>query len=327
MIDGVSRERQSDSPYSVGYGYIAIPSGVDRDNYIDTCFRRERVTVITDLGGVFNDCYITSDALQRISFPSNIEEKGSCVCFISCTFNNKPIVVGVLQGDNSSSMLKENMYQVRKVMGDSEVLIQANPKDNSLVINLTSSKAGKVFLKCVGSEENELNIVSSGSVNVSADKSINATSYKEASVQIKDVENKNDVYQIYFDKEKALLTRKCQSTKEDTTIVLDQNGVDIKTEGGNKEIKIDLENILLKTDKKVNINNGGQSMVKAEDLILRIDQLQTQISQIVQAFATGAAAAVNMDGGRTAMTTAYGSLSGIVKIDFNPIKSKIGFLD
>lgn len=75
MIDGVSRERQSDSPYSVGYGYIAIPSGVDRDDYIDTCFRRERVTVITDLGGVFNDCYITSDALQRISFPSDIEEK------------------------------------------------------------------------------------------------------------------------------------------------------------------------------------------------------------------------------------------------------------
>lgn len=326
-IDGVNRRIQRNAPYSIGHGYIAIPSEIERENYIKTCFRKQRITIITDLGSVFNDCYITSEAIQRISFPQKDGEKGSCVVYASCPFSSKPIVFGVLQGDESSSLLKENMWVMEKSMGDTTISIQFDPKNNVATLNVVSAGKSKVVVQSKGSEESELNIESSGKVNVIADKEVNATSYGKVTCSVKDVEQKDDTYQVTFDKEQLSITRKCANTSEDTSILINQEGIDIKIEQGNKEIKMDQNGILLKTDQKVNINNGSQAMVKSDTLIQLIDQIQTQISQIVQAFMTGSNAAVAMDGGRTAMSTAYLSLQGIQHIDFNSIKSEIGFLD
>lgn len=50
-------------------GYITIPTGCERKDFIDTCMRRCKVMVYFD-GGVFKqDVPITREALNNITFP------------------------------------------------------------------------------------------------------------------------------------------------------------------------------------------------------------------------------------------------------------------
>jgi hypothetical protein len=60
-------------------GYITIPTGCERKDFIDTCMRRCKVMVYFD-GGVFKqDVPITREALNNITFPDAPGELGSPV--------------------------------------------------------------------------------------------------------------------------------------------------------------------------------------------------------------------------------------------------------
>ena len=59
--------KRTTTQQTTGFGYVMIPDGVDRDQFVATCFRKCRITIIDDSSGsIIHDCYITNEALQNI---------------------------------------------------------------------------------------------------------------------------------------------------------------------------------------------------------------------------------------------------------------------
>lgn len=367
-IEGVSRQEQRNAPETTGHAYIAIPQGTNREAFIETCYRRNRVTIITDYGTVVNECYILTSTLQEIEFPLDSGSKGSCVCYVSGSFTNKPIVIGVLYENDDSSLLNEQMFRVRKKMNGTEILLQGDAGNNSLIVNVTSSNPSTVQIAVKGNEESKLSIDSSCAVDVKADKSVNIISFGEITSQIKDVEEQEAVYKSTINKDGLIYSRKNEkgdieldinndgisltrvTEKNDISILINDDGFDLKTEKGDKEFKFDKQNLIAKinggeesvtfgqnkitivTGKDLVINNGSDSAVLFQKLVTCIDQIQTQMGLLKEAFNVGANAVPvppPTEGGvaKTSFAAAYAAVAGIVKVDFSPAKSQVVTLD
>lgn len=333
-IEGVARSKQAGSPYSVGFGFIVIPPGIDRDAFVETCYRKEKVTIATDNGAVINECYVTSDTLQKISFPQKVKERGSSIVFVSCEFQTKPIVVGCIGSDDSSTLLSEGMYRVRKRLNGTEVLIQLDPKTNSIVVGLTSKAGteGKVFITSRGSEKCEINLESSGVVKVKADKEIEATSYKEVSSKVVDVRQgkQEDLYSILMNLEEFSIIRK--NEEEEAFLKIVPNEISLSWDKGNEIMTLSKNLIQLTTSKELKINGGREPITLAETLIQKMEMVQTNIDLLVQAFQAGSTAAIPTPGpasdqGKAAFSAAAGVASGVQKVDFSTIKSEVSFTD
>lgn len=333
-VDGVARGRQSGSPYSVGFGFIVIPPGIDRDSFIETCYREEKVTLATDNGLVINKCYITSETLQKINFPQKVNERGSSVTFISCEFQNKPIIIGCIGSDDSSNLLSEGMYRIRKRLNGTEVLVQLDPKTNSIVVGLTAKKdsKGKVFITSKGSEDCEINLESSGVVNVKSDKEVNVTSYGSISAKVVDVAEgkQEDLYSINMDLEEFSVIRKNQD--EESFLKINVKGVDISWDKGKEVLSLKKDSVQITTEKTFKINGGREAIPLSDTLIEKIDMVQKNMDILVSAIQAGMNAAIPTPGpasdqGKAAFSAAYTTASSIQKVDFSAIKSKVSFTD
>lgn len=309
-IEGVSRRVQRNSPESNGHAYIAIPQGIDRDSFIETCYRRNRVTLITDFGAVINECYILNTALQEIEFPQSAGEKGSCVCYVSNSFSNKPIVIGVIYENDNSSLLNEQMFRFRKKMNETEILVQGDPLNNNFIISVTSGNPSNIKLSIKGNEESKLDIDSSGSVNVAADKTVNIMSFGELGFQIKDVEEQDAVYKTTINKEGIVFDRKNSEgevnvTVDNATIIvnrktekitesvsMDDTGIHMTTKNDmtvdltTEELNVKTGNSTLQMNNDlINFNGGGlEGLVKINDVTLKLNNLVNQINAFISIY-------------------------------------------
>lgn len=309
---GVSRQIQKNSPETNGHAYIAIPQGVDRESFIETCYRRNRVTIITDFGAVINECYILDTALQEIQFPEKEGEKGSCVCYISNVFSNKPVVIGVIYENDESSLLNEQMFRVRKKLNGTEILVQGDPKNNGLTVNVTSIDPSVIKVAVKGNEENQVIVESSGSIELKADKKVDVVSFGEINVQIKDVEEQEAVYKTIINKdnlsysrknekgdievlvndEKVSLNRKTEKINE--TFWLDDSGVHLITKEGmtvdfsDSELNIKTgKSTLQMNDSIINFNGGGlEGLVEINQLTAKLNSLVQQVNTFISLYNT-----------------------------------------
>lgn len=358
-----SRRVPRNRPDSVGYAYVGIPPNVDRDEFVESCYRRGRITIITEQGGVFNECYITTEAIQQVVFPELSGEKGTFVVYIANEFYNKPLVIGTLPTSDLSLLLNENETRQRKVFKGVETVVQQDPKSGAIIVGITSQDPAKINIIARGNEETSINVESSGSVNVVTDKNISLKSYESTTESIVDVEKKEDTYEVKKTKESFSTHRKNEkgevqfvvddqaislkrktegndqeilinddgfvvsSEEGDKKIVIDKDKIVLSIKGGDEKITIQDQLIHLETSKNVKINGGGEAITKAETLITLIGQLQAQIQLLKNAFMTGSAAAVPTDGGKAAMAAAATSVQSIINIDFDPIKSQVSLTD
>lgn len=53
--------------YSIEIGYVILPAGVERDNFIDTCDKNLRVSVMIDRNNaVIHNCLVTEQVYQYL---------------------------------------------------------------------------------------------------------------------------------------------------------------------------------------------------------------------------------------------------------------------
>lgn len=340
----MGRENQYNAPQRVGYGYIAIPVGVERENFVETCYRRGRVSIITDYGAVINECYITADVLQQILFPKEVGGKGSCVTFISAEFTNKPIIMGILQTNDESTLLREHMYRIRKIAEDgTEIVMQLDPTEKTILINVSSVEPTKINLSVRGNEESEINVASSGKVNITTDKEINLKSYETLNVSIVDVEKEDDIHSIQWTKEGVTVSRKNENgentvTIDDTVtsvarktqnadelIQLNDDGILLSINGGEESVEMKKDEVNVKTNKTFKVNGGKEPIPLGTTLAQRLDQVEQQILTIKNAFTS--APVGSMDGGAMFKSGLITATSSITTINFEDTKSKVSFTD
>jgi hypothetical protein len=196
-MQGVSRERRYNRFPQTGYGYIVIPQNVDKDEYINDCYLRERVCILTDQGGsMVKDCYITKNAIRDIEFPDIADNKnktGSAIVFVTDTYNNKPTIIGVLSKEDETQFLNPHLFKQEKKYGKKSVSIEGDAKNGVLSINVEDNDnlgvlnisvkgktGGKINIKCQG----DSNFHSDGNTNISSIGNIALKTYNKANGEV-----------------------------------------------------------------------------------------------------------------------------------------------
>jgi len=129
--------KQKNRPYPINTGYIAIPEGVEREQYISNCYSRERVSVMADQGGfMIHDCYVSKEAMKNIWFPKDSEKLGSPVVYIYNAMSTKPIVVSTVSEESATQLLDEGKFKLDKEFNGNRVQILGNAKEGNLFVNV-----------------------------------------------------------------------------------------------------------------------------------------------------------------------------------------------
>lgn len=184
----------------VDIGYIIIPSGVDRDSYVQTCFNTCKVAVTRDKGGsISTQCFISPLIIQDIVFPKDDKVTGSVVVMVSSGFNETPIIIQVLKPLNELFNYSENTYNRGVSSSGGSVNLNLGDKGD-LYINVDSEKSGKLYVNVLGDSGTIIDIRSNGSVNVSANTNITLESFKNAKIKCRDTVNGEESYMEYTPK-------------------------------------------------------------------------------------------------------------------------------
>jgi len=176
---GTKRRRRENHFDSVGYGYIVVPSNVEKDEYIASCYGKERVCIMTEhSSSMVKDCYISKSALRDIVFPDisdgNKNKTGSAVVFVCDDYANKPTIVAVLSKEDESDLLEEFKFQLKKRYVKNTVLIEGDAKKGLLSINVEDGEdEGAINITVKGKTGGKINIKCQTEVNIETDEKIN----------------------------------------------------------------------------------------------------------------------------------------------------------
>lgn len=302
MGDGISRQSVPNYSYQTGFGYIILPIDIDRESYIKTCYRKERVAIRLDSGGgVFTNCFISKSAIQEIKFPATNDQLGSCVAYIVPEFHNIPIIVGVLSKADETQLLEENSFEKVVSTKQAKVSVSGKGKTGELFINVESENesegniyitlkskdnTSKFQLSCFG----DINIYSEGKTNLKALNQVNLESF-------------------YIEDNQQKISAK---------IILDENGFLFEDKFENK-IQSNLEG-------KIEIHKGSQPILLGDETVIQLEKMKKRIDDLIDLLNT-ANQAITFEVGFRAILTAGISLLSLDKEDFGNIKSKKLFIE
>lgn len=170
----------SQSYVGIQYGYIIIPSDVDRDAFIQQCYRWERVSIMLECGGgVFHDCYITRTALQQIEFPLTSKQLGSCVILFTDINSGHPIVLEVLSKEDESQLLREGFFKIIKTNNGGIVSISGDAKTGVLNLSVNGGTLSQLNILVSNADKNAtINVQCRGDINIELDGTLQITDDK-----------------------------------------------------------------------------------------------------------------------------------------------------
>lgn len=303
-IKGVSRFGQYNTPPQIGVGYVYIPMGIDRDEFVQTCYRRSRISIMLDQGGgVINECYATQEVLNNVVFPDFNGLTGTPIVFVTDDFNTKPIVIGTLREPDNYNV-REDGEMVHEVSYENTIVsISGSAKEGTLGISISGQSPNKIFISCVGGEESKIEIEADNEISIKANSKVDVTAYEELSVKMKDVDSEI-VSELFADKDSLQLRR-------------DKN-----------IITLDKENIHIETDKEVNVNGGKEPVALAETTIKKLDTIMQYIIVIKNALTNSIINTSSpLDNGATYKAQISTAIASISSIKFDEIKAEDLFTD
>ena len=308
MIEGVSTERTPNQSYETGIGYVVVPSDVDRDNFVKTCCRKERLDIQLDNGGgVLMNCAIDRSTLQEIAFPKTYKELGSCVVYVCDRFTNKPIIVGVLSKRNESQLLDENAF--KKVVRDDAgiVSVEGKAKGGNMFINVESDfeNGGSIFVTLKSKNNtSKFNVKCFGDIEI----------YAEGNASLETLETAT-VTSSYIDGKYKKMASKLQLS-HDGLLYEDKNENSV-------EIKDETVNIKPKT--KLNVFEGGSPMVLGDKLKSELNKSKKRMDDLLRGLSTALAMITTETAFQASLTASISAITD--KEDYSDINSQKSFLD
>lgn len=194
---GTGRDLISNYKSTLSVGYIIIPSnsqGENRDDFITNCFRRERVSVMLENGGmVQHDCNIATHVLRDIVFPeASVSEKvqdksrlGSLVVIFNEPYRDQSFILAVISKLDETNLFTEHEFRVIKGSNGNYAVLSIDGKTGSISImtygveeggdlNINVTNQSSTAALNLGVKGN-ININVSGDVNLHAKGVINLT--------------------------------------------------------------------------------------------------------------------------------------------------------
>jgi len=176
--DGVYNDKPTYTRKGIGTGYIIIPQGVVRSEFVARCLRLEKFSILVEKGGVMHDCFITKSALKDISFPAQGEQLGSKIIFFTEEYGDKAVITGVVGSDDQTDLGEEEIT-VFKRSKDGNYALFTIDGNGRISIDIMGDQKGGRFEISVRDEDfdSEINLSVKGKINLFAegDISINAS--------------------------------------------------------------------------------------------------------------------------------------------------------
>lgn len=160
--DGVTTTGIPNERYTVGIGYIAIPSNIERVDFVSKCLRTGKVGMfVEEAGDYLWDIPIDKSKLQEIDFPEKYGELGSAVVFVNLPKHNTPIIIGVLNKADEAQDYEENKKTIRRETESSYAEISVDGRGNifTSVQNEDAGSTASVY-ELIGSRGNDAKIIS-----------------------------------------------------------------------------------------------------------------------------------------------------------------------
>lgn len=291
-MSGIGKIKQYNHSNPIGVGYVIIPTRVDRDAYVATCFRRERVTILGEAGcGMIKDCYISREALREISFPKDDKELGTAITYIVNSYNPKPIIIGILSKESESQLLEEGEFRLEKTFNNSKVSITGRAQTGDILIDVENNDGkGSLIINVTGKEDGSaLKINCKGDATIYSDDTVNIETV--GVINIKSID-------------------KTDETKFSLIKVVNDNVNITPVDGGTFTISSGSEPILLG--------------IKTVDQLTKELNISKAILQIINGATIATASPGTPDTLQVALKAA---LAGKTNADYSKIKSEISFTD
>jgi hypothetical protein len=184
----IERRKIPNLRYPSGFGYVVIPSNVDRNKYVENCFRTNLIDLLTEDSEFIQDVWADRWVLQRIEFPEAYGKIGSMVVFVNDAISNRPTAVGVVAKNDEYDGVKEHQFKLRKASPSAEVSITGQGDEGKLFINILSEsgKEGGIFIDIKNVEKTGVfNVEVQGDIRLKSDKSTYFYSEEDVSAKAK----------------------------------------------------------------------------------------------------------------------------------------------
>ena len=144
MQEGINRHGVRDVS---GIGYIILLKDIDRDNYIETCYRTSTVSMVKQTGEYYRDIKVGKGLLNTIEFPEDEEKRGTPVVWVLDYVSGMPIVVATLQFGKEISGLQEWELLFSKTYEGNNISIGGNAKEGNFNLNVTAGGNGLLNIR------------------------------------------------------------------------------------------------------------------------------------------------------------------------------------
>ena len=199
----------SSSQFYVGvqYGYIIIPSDVDRTIFIEQCYRWERVSILIERGaGVIHECYITRSALKEIEFPDSTEKLGSCILLLTDPQNAQPIIFGVLSKEDESQLLREGYFELSKKYHGNSVVIAGDASKGVLSLSVDGGELTQLNISVSNKNKDAtINIRCRGNICLEMDGTLKINTGSESMVKGDELKIQLDATNTYLNELKSAI--------------------------------------------------------------------------------------------------------------------------
>lgn len=185
---------------SGGIGFIVVPNEVDREQYIEDCYRTNTVTINGGLGyGYFSGVAVDIDVMQQLRFPTNVDNdtRGTAVVWIKDSISQRPVIVAVLRNQDEYFPLSQyQRYHKCEFEGKVvEVFFDANTSNLNINIIGDDQEAANLNIKVTSvNKDSSINLECDNEVNLYPESALNVITSGKVVVNVtKDGETKTEI--------------------------------------------------------------------------------------------------------------------------------------
>lgn len=169
--------------YTSQVAYIALPSDIDRDEYVRSCYKQLRVSVKTEDGAFINRVPISALWLNFVRFPEDSQTNGTPVLIENIPQYNHKIIVTLLPEIEEVSDLREHEFKFKRKLKNSVVEIQGSPKSGCLSLTVDSDETSEISINVYNkNKDGILKINVNGDIQINADEFVTVSAAKGISL-------------------------------------------------------------------------------------------------------------------------------------------------
>lgn len=123
IADGVNRITPKSKRAPAGVGWVVLNTEVN--DYEMQCLETNTVSILTSEHELIIKCVVTDEVMEDIIFPTNSQEMGSLITWVSSPLSTTPIIIGVIKKTSQKNTLaKSKSFQLQKGDGQNGVLLE-----------------------------------------------------------------------------------------------------------------------------------------------------------------------------------------------------------